>query len=181
VPLSNAQLADKLQDVADGWQTFVNQFRAWLTTPFNGGANSDGMVPATDQLNFTDDIPSLDKLKYIMNRGYSAANDIVFDFSGGVVSVNELLATYTHAGEATSIDVAQSVGTRDAGLASNVVLSITKNGSAWGTVTFTTAGAVTFSIADPSLAHGDVLRVFGPATYVASFLNPSFTLAGSIS
>lgn len=176
-------LGEQLSQMVGHWTGWHEDFQSWLTVAANGGVDSNGTVylrpanPSEAPLPF----PSLAKLQSIMLRGFAAANDIVCDFPGGVMGPGEHLRTYIHAGEATSIDAAKCVGVCATAPAADAVISITKNGAAWATVTYP-AGLTTptFSFVNTSLAHGDVLRFFAPATYQASFTSPSFTLAGSI-
>lgn len=178
--LTNQQLADKLSDVADGWKLFVNMVRAFVTTDVTGGPNNDGYVEITDEV-ISELIPGLKLLQSQMQKGDSAATDLAFSFPGGAIGGGELLQIYAHGGDDMTFDFTRSVGVCDAGLAAPAIVSLTKNGVAWGTVTFSTAGAVAFSFSSNTLTHGQVVRVYGPATYIPTFVNPAFTLAGNVS
>lgn len=176
--LTNQQLADKLDLVATGFQTFVDEIRAFMTTPIDGGPNSDGYVQISDAV-ITDLIPGLMKLKNEMLRGIDAAQDISL-FVQGLMGNSEVLHIYTHRGATTTMDIANSAAKCETAPTATKVVSILKNGSAWATVTFT-AGQTTgvIACASPTITTGDVLKWVAPATQDPTFSNFFMTLAGA--
>lgn len=66
--LSNLELAEKLNTVADGWLDFIAQARALLTTPVDGGPNSDGHVVISDGV-INENVPGWKLLSQLMQKG----------------------------------------------------------------------------------------------------------------
>lgn len=64
---------------------------------------------------------------------------------------------------------------------SSAVLTVKKNGSSIGTITVTTAGAITFSITQTSFGQGDILIVEAPSSQNSTFADFGVTLYGVVS
>lgn len=149
-----------------------------MTTPIDGGPNSDGYVQISDAV-ITDLIPGLMKLKNEMLRGIDAAQDISL-FVQGLMGNSEVLHIYTHRGATTTMDIANSAAKCETAPTATKVVSILKNGSAWATISFTggqTTGVIT--CASPEITTGDVLKWVAPATQDSTFSNFFMTLAGA--
>jgi len=114
---------------------------------------------------------ALEKNRYNVPFGFTTAPT-----ASEVLLIHVFAQAVTFAG-----NWASSRGTVGANPASSFVLTVAKNGSSVGTITVSTAGAVTFSStsgAAVSFAAGDVMRITGPASPVAGIENAAFTLLG---
>jgi len=111
-------------------------------------------------------------------QGSPARQDLVL-FAQGALSASEVLARIISGGAAVyaTPPSAASAGTGSTGTA---VISVTKNGSPYATITFTASasGVVAFA-GNGAVAAGDVLVFTAPATPDATLANVAITFASA--
>ena len=178
--ITTAELARKLAETLGYWNQNQLEFKSWYTGTITGGPHSDGTYPLTNGVGSTAYFPSLAKLASQMQRGQDAAADVNL-FVQGILSPSELLGGLLYAGNATTFDVSRSRAKCTGAPTGTSVITITKNGSSVGTVTFTSGSTTgTVALTNTSISPGDLLQFTAPSTYDASFQNVFITLAGTL-
>lgn len=189
--LTNAQLADKLSTVSDGFYKFVSEIRAWLTTTPTGGPTSNGYVPLSDYAISTS-IPSLQKLAGLMQKGDPARQDISIGLQGRVGAGERLpsipmvaAATFDAATSTIIADGAPAAGDWTIKFWKNLSTSHPANTypatTPWATATIPSgqnAGSIAFT-GTGTLAQGDRLTAFANPTYDPAVTNVTVVLAGA--
>jgi len=151
----------------------------WLTQAKNGGVNGDGMVTFTTADGETFEYPCLQKITADIAKGDDARQDLAM-FFGGTFGPNETLGQYTTVAD-IQYDPSQSFAKAITAPQATAVITILKNGSPWGTITFNAGSTVgVISIPAPVQTRGEELRFVAPATYDQAFTGVSATLAGAI-
>jgi len=176
--LANQILSAQISAFVEQWRLDRSMFRDFLTEPADGGPLGDGMITMTDGAGGTFPSPSLEKLKVDIARGFPAKTDLpmYFQFNFGA---DELLGVYEAVGSQT-FDVSLSKAGCVTAPTASAVITIKKNGAAWGTITYAPASLVgVIVIADPTLVADDLLTFHAPTVADATFAFAHFTLAGT--
>lgn len=111
---------------------------------------------------------------YLGNRPRELTGSYLGQPLGGVTIYQKVFASSA----ALPINFGGSVAFAGANPTATATCSITKNGTAIGSMTFATSGVATFTSSGVpiSFAVGDVIRIIAPLTQDASLMDLSFTL-----
>lgn len=165
--------------------TFENRLSAlvadWYSGTATGGPNGDGYYP----------LPNADGNDYLVPSPMKVISDIAkgdrgrdarFErtFSAGFpFTISEEWGDWQATADQT-FDISNSLAYARRPSTGSVVLTAYKNGSVWGTVTFSAGvnAGVFGGFADPSVERGDVVYWKAPASPDPTLANVSITLAG---
>lgn len=185
------ELAARQDTITNNMITFTQQLRDWMAGTVLGGYNSDGTVsdgvaphggywPLSNGL-VTYYVQSPAKMVHDTmkgDKGDNASQDFAIDvvgtfgpseYMGGFIA--PIAATYNPSGSYATAGVAPT---------SSFVVTIKKNGAAWGTITYSAGSTTgTVAISSPTVVAGDIIDYYGPATPDATFTHFKHTLRGS--
>lgn len=154
----------------------------WYVGTATGGPNNNGQYPLRNSEGIEYLVPSPALLAEVMEKG-DQGNAAVHGFGFYVqyhMGPSEEVMAYVSSFTET---FAPTLSRAKAGLAAtaSTVITIKKNGAAWGTITFAAAGTTgTWVIAAPTIVAGDVLTFHAPSTPDATLGNIAITLAGAL-
>lgn len=111
-------------------------------------------------------------------RGRNAINGLSLSIAHRL-EPGETLASWVATGAQTFVP-SQSRARAQTAATSSTVIALTKNGSAWGSVTFAAGASIgTVTIAQPTVAAGDLIIFAGPASADPTLATIAITLAGA--
>lgn len=112
----------------------------------------------------------------------NAAADVAVDFGVGVLSNSQTIGFRATRVHNFTANFGSSKGDATAASASSAVITVKKNGSAIGTITYSTSTSATFATsggAAQSLAAGDLLEFVGPSSADSTLAGVRITLLGT--
>lgn len=188
---TNADVLQATVNLIDLFDAREDEMRAWWAGTINGGYNADGSAsdgiaphggyyPMTNSVGATIYFPCIALLRSVMlkgDTGNNASQDVALDvvgtfgpgeYVGGFIAASA--TTYNPAGSFAKCKVAPT---------SQFVVSITKNGTQIGTVTFA-AGQLNGVVAmtTTTVASGDLIEFWAPASADPTFTHFILTLRG---
>lgn len=177
-PTTPADLANSVTTWVSAAATRDAQYNAWAVGTATGGPNGDGTYPINIFGGGTISLPCPAKLLGTVTHGADAKTGISFSVLGPM-NANELLAIQVTPGPLT-IDTLNIAGFCFTTPTADTVITVKKNGAAWGTVTFKAGqnATITQSFSSNTLLKGDAVSVHAPASPDATFANFALTLPG---
>ncbi|AKU43558.1 hypothetical protein CPT_Seuss32 [Caulobacter phage Seuss] len=181
--ISNTEIAAQIVDLIDKWNNREDELVAWLAGTATGGPNNNGLYPLTNELGVTYMVACPAKMVQVTqkgDKGDDAKVDLIIQ-AQFAVGASEPLPPIIAAAAITFTPASCKAWAKGAPSGSAVTMTATKNGAAWMSCTWAAGsqtGTVSFT-GSPSLAVGDIVEPYGPATFNSAFQSPTITLAGA--
>lgn len=178
IAASDQVLADKVTSTVSAITLRDEDFDAWAAGTPSGGPYGNGEYPLHTLAGGTIIVPSIQKLLTLVQHGADAKTGIAFSVVGGY-NANELLEMIGSPGVLV-IDPSNVSGWAENAPTNDSTFILKKNGAAWGTVTFEGgySNSVYCSFSNTSLANGDAVMLYAPASIDPTLQNFTITIPG---